>query len=281
MAIEVRPLTVRTGAEIRGVQIADLIDDDGAFDEVRKAWLDHGVVFFRDQRLTRDQHVAFGRRLGELHVHPYAPNLGPDHPEIIELVTSEMTSFLDWHADATFEPVPPMASILYAHECPTTGGDTLFTNAAAAHDALSDTLATRIAPLRAVHDSNQVFGSGPNQRGGAFATRWTRSQELAQTQVLHPVVTTHPETGRKVLFVNRQFTTRIDQTTPAESALLLDLLRTHLEHPSFQVRFKWEPGSVAMWDNRTVQHGAVADFAGSGQPRRMHRVTVLGTDRPA
>ena len=252
-----------------GVQLADVAGDADLYGELRGALVEHGVLFFREQDMTRDQHVALGRLFGELHVHPYAPNLGPDHPEIIELDTSGMSTFLDWHADATFEPVPPLGSILYAHETPAAGGDTLFASAAAAYDALSPVMQERLEGLQAVHSSAAVFG------GGGRAGRYFVNPDRDQIETLHPVVRAHPDSGREVLYVNNQFTSQIDGMTPEESAYLLDFLRGHIAHPQFQVRFSWEPGSVAMWDNRQVQHAAVGDFSGTGATRRMHRVTVL------
>ncbi|MCB0996575.1 MAG: TauD/TfdA family dioxygenase [Acidimicrobiales bacterium] len=272
LELDLEPVTGTIGATVRGIDLGAPLDD-ATISALRGALVRYGVLFFRDQQLSRDQHVAFGRRFGELHVHPFVPNLGPDHPEIIELTTSGMTRFLDWHSDATFEELPPLGSILYAHEVPEAGGDTLFTSAVAAYDALSATMQELLDGLRAFHDSTPSFGAG------GVSERWTRSGDADQTLTSHPVVRTHPESGRKAIFVNSIFTTGIVGMNPDESAALLRFLIGHVSHPMFQVRFRWEPNSVAFWDNRAVQHAAVADFAGSGAVRRMHRVTVIG-DRP-
>ena len=269
--MQIRPVTGVVGAEVGGVQLADAIDDADLAAALDDALVAHGVLFFRDQELTPDEHVAFGRLFGEPHVHPYAPNLGPEHPEILELVTSGMTSFLDWHADATFEPSPPISSILRALECPPAGGDTLFASAAAAYDALSPVLQERLDDLQAVHSSAAVFSAGG--RAGTYSAE----PDKDATATLHPVVRRHQVTGRPVLYVNNQFTSHIDGMHPEESAFLLDFLRRHVAHPQFQVRLAWEPDTVAMWDNRQVLHAAVADFAGTGATRRMQRVTVLAT----
>ncbi|MCB0994076.1 MAG: TauD/TfdA family dioxygenase [Acidimicrobiales bacterium] len=266
--MKIRPITGAVGAEVSEIQLADAVDDPQLTAAIDNALVDHGVLFFRDQDLTRDQHVAFGALFGEVHIHPYARNLGPAHPEILEIQSDQIDGFLDWHVDATFEPRPPIMSILYARETPDYGGDTLFCSAAAAYDALSSVMKGCLDDLRAVHTSGAVFG-----RGGSYAV----DPDSPQTTTVHPLVRVHEVNGRRVLYVNSQFTADIEGMHADESRLLLEYLWRHITHPRFQVRFSWRPGSVAMWDNRQVQHAVVADFSNVPGRRRMERVAVLAS----
>jgi len=268
--MQVRPLTRAIGAEVSEIQLADAIDRSELASSIDKLLVEHGVLFFRDQKLSRDQHVAFGGLFGEVHIHPYARNLGPEHPEILEIESDRIDGFLDWHVDATFERRPPIVSILYGRETPPYGGDTLFASAAAAYDALSPVMQQCLEGLSALHSSSAVFG-----RGGSY----TVDPASEQTTTRHPVVRAHPSNGRKVLYVNSQFTLCIEGMHREEGDLLLNFLWRHITHPRFQVRFAWTPGSVAMWDNRQVQHAVVADFAHTEGRRRMERVAVLETSR--
>jgi taurine dioxygenase len=266
--MQIRRLTGAVGAEISGIRLADVIDRPLLANAVEQALVDRGVLFFRDQDLTRDEHVAIGHCFGEVHIHPYARNLGPEHPEILPIQSDSIDGFLDWHVDATFERRPPMASILYARESPQYGGDTLFASAAAAYDALSPVMQRCLDGLTAIHTSAAVFG-----RGGSY----TVDPDSDQKTTRHPLVRVHEGHGRKVLYVNSQFTSHIEGMHRDESDLLLGYLWQHITHPRFQVRFSWRPGSVAMWDNRQVQHAVVADFADAGGQRRMERVAVMST----
>ena len=277
--IEVRPLSSAVGAEVSGV---DLVDCDGpTFIEIHRAFLNHHVLFFRDQELSLESHKAFGRRFGSLNVHPqYVPLDG--HPEILPIVKeadAEHNIGGVWHSDITFLERPALGSILYAIDVPATGGDTLFANQELAFEELSTGLRQLLLGLRAVHSdhtlSDRVEAENRNR------TRSTKLSEEAMRQPvvenLHPVIRTHPETGRKSLFVNRAFTVRFENMTVAESKPLLEFLYEQATKPEFTCRFHWENCSVAMWDNRCVQHYALNDY--HGQRRYMHRVTVNG-DRP-
>jgi len=268
--MQVRPITGAVGAAVSEIQLADAIDHRELALTIDKLLVEHGVLFFRDQELTRDQHVAFGRLFGDVHIHPYARNLGPEHPEILEIQSDSIDGFLDWHVDATFERRPPILSILYGRETPPYGGDTLFASAAAAYDALSPVMQQCLEGLTAVHSSSAVFG-----RGGHYAV----DPASEQTTSRHPVVRPHPSNGRKVLYVNSQFTSSIEGMHREESNVLLEFLWRHITHPRFQVRFAWTPRAVAIWDNRQVQHAVVADFAQTGGRRRMERVAVLEPSR--
>ena len=278
--IKVRPLSSAVGAEISGVDLADC--DDATFNEIHRAFLDHHVLFFRDQELSLESHKAFGRRFGSLNVHPqYVPLDG--HPEILPIVKeadAEHNIGGVWHSDITFLERPALGSILYAIDVPASGGDTLFANQELAFEGLSTGLRQLLCGLRAVHSDHTL-----SDRVEAEKRNMTRSTKLSEEAMrqpvvenLHPVIRTHPETGRKSLFVNRAFTVRFENMTVAESKPLLEFLYKQATKPEFTCRFHWKNGSVAMWDNRCVQHYALNDY--HGQRRYMHRVTVNG-DRPA
>ena len=280
--IEVRPVAGALGAEIAGVDLTRPLDDH-AFAEVHRALLDHLVIFFRDQTLTPEQHKDFARRFGALDVHPYAKGL-PDHPEIIP-VTKEADDRGGnfggtWHSDVTFYEKPALGSVLYALEVPPYGGDTLFANQYLAYEALSDGLKQTLDGLTALHNAARSYGAGgraaQRQAQGSKSMAIDIREDSEQT-VEHPVVRTHPETGRKALFVNHVFTRRFKGWTEEESQPLLDFLYKHAVRPEFTCRFRWKPGSVAFWDNRCTQHYALNDYHGFA--RRMHRVTICG-DRP-
>ena len=277
--MEVRPLSSAVGAEVSGV---DLVDCDGpTFIEIHRAFLNHHVLFFRAQELSLERHKAFGRRVGSLNVHPqYVPLDG--HPEILPIVKeadAEHNIGGVWHSDITFLERPALGSILYAIDVPATGGDTLFANQELAFEELSTGLRQLLLGLRAVHSDHTL--SDRVEAENRNMTRSTKLSEEAMRQPvvenLHPVIRTHPETGRKSLFVNRAFTVRFENMTVAESKPLLEFLYEQATKPEFTCRFHWENCSVAMWDNRCVQHYALNDY--HGQRRYMHRVTVNG-DRP-
>ena len=263
--IRVEPLTPTIGAIVHGVDLAKL--NEAIFAEIHAAWMQHLVLFFREQKLTPDAHLAFGRRLGPLHVHPAAP-YAHQNPELI-VIHTDKDSFRNngagWHSDVSADEKPPMASVLHLHQVPERGGDTLFTSMYAAYEALSDTMQTFLAELTAEHVSNYAgtYGDHKPQREFPHAT--------------HPVIRTHPITGRKALFVNRGFTREINGLSATESRALLDFLFEHAANPAFQCRFQWEADSVAMWDNRCTQHLAIWDYY--PETRSGLRVTVTG-DRP-
>ena len=264
--IEVVPLTPTLGAEVGGVDLTRPLDDE-TFAEIHEAWMEHLVLFFRDQRLTPVQHLDFGRRFGELHVHPAAP-YADGQPELM-VIHTDKDSFRNngagWHSDVSADEEPPMASILHLREVPRSGGDTIWASMYAAYDALSDRMKDFLEPLTALHaaDYTGYYGDHEPQRESPRAT--------------HPVIRTHPVTGRKALFVNRGFTRRIHDLTREESRTLLELLFAHAESPAFQCRFRWRADSVALWDNRCTQHIAIWDYY--PESRSGIRVTVKG-DRP-
>ena len=259
-----RRYTPNVGLVIEDIDLANI--DDETIDEIRRAVSENCVVFFRNQHLTVEQHIAFGRRFGQLDVHPAAAK-ATGHEEILVISADENSDRANgeaWHSDVSCQPEPPMGSILYIHEVPPSGGDTMFANMYAAYDALSDRMKQYLDGLVAVHDGEHVYRG--LYTGVADKPTYPRSK--------HPVVRTHPETGRKCLFVNRSFTTHIVGLPRDESDAILNFLYQHMEHPNFQCRFQWEANSIAFWDNRCAQHRAIWDY----WPHRRygHRVTVMG-----
>jgi taurine dioxygenase len=267
---EVRRLSPAIGAELLGVDLADGVDDELAA-EVRAALLEHKVVFFRDQhRLDRAGHIAFARKFGALEIHPATPKDQPD-PEVLRIAHSPNSkgSENNWHSDVTWRAEPSLGSILRAIELPEVGGDTLFSDMYAAYEALSPAMKAWVCTLEAEHDIARVFAS----RLGKDASK-LHEQFPPQT---HPVVRTHPETGRRGLYVNVGFTSKIHGLSAKESAWLLDHLYSYAAIAEHQCRFRWAPGSLAFWDNRACQHLAASDYFPA--VRIMERVTIAG-DRP-
>jgi taurine dioxygenase len=268
--IGVRRTTPVIGAEIEGVDLSRALPP-GVFDELKQALADNLVIFFRDQSMTAEQQVVFGRMFGDLHLHPAAPH-APGHPEVMIIAADETSVRANgeaWHTDVSCDLEPPMGSILQVHECPPEGGDTVFANMYAAYEALSDRMKAHLDGLTAVHDGEQVYRGTYRNLGVEDKPVYPRAS--------HPIVRTHPWTGRKALFVNASFTTRIEGLPLDESDALLRYLYQHLTHPLFQCRFRWTPGAVAFWDNRCTQHHAIWDY----WPNRRAgtRVTIKG-ERP-
>ncbi|MEM7776385.1 MAG: TauD/TfdA family dioxygenase [Pseudomonadota bacterium] len=269
--IKVKPVTSRIGAEIEGVDLSGPIDND-TFNEIRQAFLTYCVIFFRDQKLTHASQTAFAQRFGELHIHPAIP--GPEgHPEIMAIHTDETSKYIAgerWHSDVSCDEEPPLGTLLYLHTVPEVGGDTLFSNMYAAYDALSDRMKDYLLGLTALHD-------GEPQYRGRYADKGVDDAGKTYPRYNHPVVRTHPDTGRKCLFVNPIFTMRINDVPRVESDAILRMLFEHCANEDFQVRFRWRPDSVAFWDNRCAQHLAIWDYY--PHVRSGFRVTIKG-DRP-
>ncbi|HVB18260.1 MAG TPA: TauD/TfdA family dioxygenase [Stellaceae bacterium] len=272
---EIRPLAGSIGAEICGIDLAGEIADE-TIAAIRRAWLDHLVIFFRGQNLAPAQFLAFARRFGEPVEYPFLKGLDgfPAITPVIKLEHERVNFGGLWHSDTAYLDTPPMGTMLIAREVPPHGGDTLFANMYLAYESLSPGLRRLLDGLVAVNASSKA---------DVTKTREDRMREAARTEArseyeaLHPVVRTHPETGRKALYVNGGHTVRFNDMTEAESAPLLDFLVAHLARPEFTCRFRWEPGSLAFWDNRCAQHNPINDY--HGFRRVMHRVTLAG-DRP-
>ncbi|WP_419849326.1 TauD/TfdA dioxygenase family protein [Candidatus Poriferisocius sp.] len=272
--LTVAPVGGCIGAEVSGV---DLREDlaDAVVAEIRQAWLAHLVVFFRDQHLTLDQFSAFARRIGTPGRYPFVPGL-PEHPEIIEVkkLPHETVNFGGiWHTDTAYLERPPMASMLLAREVPAAGGDTEFANMYAAYDALSDGLKEFLRGLRAVNSSAMADVSKTREDRIADATGAGHTSAESY-EAVHPVVRTHPETGRLSLYVNVAHTARFERMTDEESQPLLRFLFAHQTRSEFTCRFRWAPGSLALWDNRCAMHNPINDY--HGQLRVMHRITFEG-----
>lgn len=273
--IRVEPLSAHVGAEISGVDLAQPIRD-AAFCEIRRAFGKYGVVFFRDQHLTPEQHVSFAQRFAPIDINRFFATV-PGYPMIAEVRKEpEQTRNIGggWHTDHSYDQEPALGSMLYAREVPRTGGDTLFAGMYAAYDVLSDGLKTTLEGLRACHSNRHVFGREAMKRRGDLNGR-IGNPDLARQDAVHPVVIRHPETGRKALYVNPGFTLRFDAWTDDESRPLLQYLYQHAVRPEFTCRFHWRVGSLALWDNRSTWHFAVNDY--QGERRLLHRVTIQGS----
>jgi len=280
--IEVTPLSGALGAEIQGVDLSRPLDNE-TFREVRRAFDENIVIFFRDQNITPQQHLDFGARFGDFDIHPFAAGLD-DHPEVMPVVkeaNDQAGNFGGtWHSDVTFNERPPLGSILYALEVPAHGGDTLFTNMCLAYETLSDGMKTMLDGLTAIHSASRAYGlkdSRIKQFGVLSKSMKDRMGDDADATMEHPIIRTIPETGKRALFVNDTFTLNFTGWTQAESQPLLDYLYAHAQRPEHTCRFRWRKGSIAFWDNRCTQHFALNDY--HGQRREMHRVTIIG-ERP-
>jgi taurine dioxygenase len=276
--IEPQKIAGSCGAEIEGVDLSQDLPDD-VLAEIRAALLDNLVIFFRDQKLTPEQQLRFARRWGEIHLHPFMQGM-ESHPEILEIIkapTDKKNFGGSWHTDQMFSPKPAMGTILYAKEVPSAGGDTMFTNQYLAYESLSDGMKQLVGQLKTV-----CVGDNFKQHGGlSRAQRYDREMTHmkvkdpgnVQTTSVHPLVRTHPETGRKVLYIGGHVQ-RFDGMTDEESEPLIQFLKQHSIRPEFTCRFRWETGSLAFWDNRCTQHFAINDYP--AETRIMHRITVCG-----
>jgi taurine dioxygenase len=269
--IDVRPIAGACGAEIEGVDLARPLDE-ATFAEVHRALLEHLVIFFHGQDLTPDQQIAFARRFGELRISGQYQPLD-DHPEILEIVKEpDATGIVGnmWHCDESFLPLPALGSVLYMIECPDAGGDTMFANQYLAYEALSPGMQRMLGAMRAVYSDATLQG---RNTGRSLKVRQDAGDRPVY-EAVHPVVRTHPGTGRKCLFAHRPYTIRFEDMTEAESRPLLEYLFEHAARPEFTCRFRWKAGSLAFWDNRCSQHYALNDY--QGVRRYAHRITIVG-----
>ncbi|MCZ6709435.1 MAG: TauD/TfdA family dioxygenase [Gammaproteobacteria bacterium] len=271
--LRITPVSASVGAEVSGVDLARPLPD-ATLQAIRQAYADYGVLFFRDQRLTPEDHIRFAELWGPININRFFTPV-PDYPMIAEVrkEPDQQTNIGgSWHTDHSYDEIPALGSILYALEIPETGGDTQFASMHAAYDALSDGLKELLGGLNAVHSSRHVFGPNAN-RPNDLAERLGNA-ELAEQDAVHPVVITHPLSGRKSLYVNPGFTLRFDGWKDEESQPLLQFLYRHAARAEFTCRFKWRTGSIAFWDNRATWHYALNDYA--GQRRLLHRITIEG-----
>ena len=279
--MKAEPMTRNIGAELSGVHLGEAARDDALFQEIRALLLRYKVLFLRDQNITRAEHVAFARKFGELEDHPVVGS-HPDHPGLVLIYRSDKEENYEnnYHTDAAWRPCPPMGAVLRCIECPPVGGDTIWVNMETAYERLPDEIKKKINGLRAKHSIEHSFGAvmAPEARARLAADH---------PMVEHPVVRTHPETGRKILYVG-SFTTHFANFHTPENvrfgldknpgaAQLLTYLQSQASVPEYQVRFRWKPGSVAIWDNRCTQHYAVHDYF--PEARKMERAGIKG-DRP-
>ena len=272
-AIEVRKLAGTIGAEIGGVDLTRLSNQ--AWSEIHRAFLENIVIVFRGQELSLDDLMAVGRRFGEPSDYPFVKGVD-GYPQITEIVKEahETKNFGGaWHSDTTYLERPPLATLLYAKETPSHGGDTLFANQYLAYEALSLGMKAMLGRLNGVYSASLKRGGGRAARHNDIrGMRVTGTANADSYEAIHPVVRSHPETGRKALYVNRSHTIRFEDMTEEESGPLIDFLSEHAVRPEFTCRVRWEPGTLTIWDNRCAQHFAINDY--SGQRRVMQRLTV-------
>ena len=274
--IETHPIAGSLGAVVTGVDLSKPMDGQ-TLAELRAALLDHLVIFFRDQDLTPATQLAFARHWGEIHLHPFMAGM-PDQPEVLEIrkTPADKRNFGgSWHTDQMFSPKPAMGTMLYAKQVPSVGGDTMFSNQYLAYDALSDGMKRMLARMNAVCVGDKKRGgiSRKDFNATTIAMTTVEPPKDVQTTSVHPVIRTHPETGRKSLYIGNHVH-YFEGMTEAESQPLIDYLRAHSVRPEFTCRFRWQNGSLAFWDNRCTQHFAINDYP--AETRVMHRVTVRG-----
>ena len=270
------------GAEIRGIDLSQPLSTS-AYSEIHEAWLRHGVLFFRDQTLNPSAQAAFAEHFGELDVYPFMQAV-TEHENVIPIVKEADATLNfggDWHTDTSYKAVPPKATLLYAVEVPPTGGDTLFADATGAFSALSPAFQETLSGLSGIYTPKMVHGKGggyrnvsaKDQLGGAYGG----NDEFAESEVEHPLIRTHAETGRKSIYCSRPHTHRVKGWTREESKSIIAYLTSHLTQDPFVSRLEWTQGTLAMWDNRCLFHNALNDY--HGHRRHMHRVIIRG-ERP-
>ena len=280
--IAVKPIAGALGAEISGVDLRDV--DDATFDDIHEAWLEHQVVFFRDQDITPEQQIAFSKRFGEIHHHPFIKGM-EDYPDILEIIKEESDTRAfgsTWHTDQMFNPKPAKATILYAKETPDAGGDTMFVNMYQAYDTLSEPMKAMISGVKTWNVGSRKKLSETDKMGSSTEGRYKGNEKMAAkvrdpgdliTEAAHPLVRTHPETKKKALYLGNH-SIGLHGFNDKEARPIIDSLMQHAVQPELTCRFRWEVGSMAIWDNRCTMHRALNDYP--GKRRRMHRITIAG-----
>lgn len=270
--ISVKRFAPNLGAEVTGADLSKPVSNE-QFAEINRAFLDHQVLFFREQNeVSPEMHVIFGKKFGVLHSHPAAPTM-EGYPEIFEIHATKESKVANgefWHSDVSCDETPPLGTMLQLHILPSCGGDTMFSNMYSAFESLSERLQAFLSGLTATHESEHIYRGRYNDRG-------KNDLEIDCPRAVHPVIRTHPETGRKALFVNRTFTTKINELSSDESKCVLEMLFRHAEHIDHQIRFRWSLNDMAFWDNRCCMHRAIWDYW--PQERKGRRVTIKG-DNP-
>ena len=273
--IRVNPLGGALGAEISGIDLNEVISDE-QLTEVRQVFGQYAVIFFRNQNLSPENEIRFAKRWGEINTNRFFSSV-EGYPEIA-LVVKEPDQKNNiggsWHTDHSYDIAPALGSMLFAHEVPVSGGDTIFASMYKAYDMLSDGLKSTLSNLRARHSSAHVFGAARAANGNDDTVGRIKNPEAATQEAIHPVVISHPETGRRSLYVNPGFTLGFEGWSDEESKPLLEYLYAHAARPEFTCRFQWKAGSIAFWDNRATWHLAVNDY--QGHRRMMHRITIEG-----
>jgi taurine dioxygenase len=274
--LRIEPASGAVGADVHGIDIAKL--SDAEFEAIYAAWLEHHVLFFRDQHISPADQTAFAARFGELDVYPFMEPL-PGHPHVIPIIKEQATRYNfggGWHTDMSYVEEPPKATFLYAIEVPARGGDTLFANMEAAYDALSSGMQQLVSGLRAVFSAAKVHGASGYYQRADHPMDMRKNEAQEQARFVHPVVRTHPETGRKSLYLDAPHVERFENMRVQESEPLIQFLCSHATQPQFTTRLRWAPGTLAVWDNRCLQHYALNDY--QGQRREMNRVVVRGDE---
>ena len=279
MTIKVKPYTEALGAEILKINLGRKLSNKN-ISLIKDALNKYHVLFFREQDISSKQFISFGKNFGSLEIHPLIPTL-PGHPEIIEMKSLETgpapmaRNSEVWHSDMSYTKVPPYAGILKAMDIPESGGNTMFLNAALAYEALSGSMKKFLSKLKAVHSIVKTMNNEELLDSNSLKRFIMMNEKLPPIE--HPIIRTHPETGKKLIFVNEIFTSHITGLNSNESDAILQFLYRHIHNPNFQCRFIWQQNSIAFWDNQITQHYAVADYSSL---RTMHRLTVDGTHKP-
>lgn len=279
MSLTIKPVSGALGAQVSGIDVSKSLSSEQQ-DALRTAFLTHHVLFFRDQSMTPEQHLAFTSVFGEPDTYPFMVGL-PDTPEVIDIIKTETDTVNfggSWHSDTAYLPEPALGTVLHAIDVPEYGGDTLFANAAAAYDALTDGMKALLDGVIGVYDSDYGYGGSRRSALSNLELMNDRYDETSESYLSeHPVIRTHPQTGRKAIYVSKGHTSHFKDMSHEESRPIISYLAEHIVRPEFTCRFQWTPGAIAVWDNRATQHYALNDYA--GKRRHMRRVTMKG-DRP-
>ena len=272
--INIKQISGNVGVEIHGVDLSKEVPDS-LFNEIRDAFIENGLIFFRDQNLTPEEHIRFAKKWGKININRFFAKV--DGYEQIAEVRKEPSQKGniggEWHTDHSYDQIPALGSILLAKEIPSNGGDTLFASMYKAYENLSDGMKVTLESLNAIHSSRHIFGEGSDYSKSSKGR--IGNPELATQDAIHPVIITHPESKKKALYVNRAFTLRFEGWTDEESKPLLSYLYDHAANEENITRFQWSPGSIAFWDNRATWHNALNDY--HGERRLMHRITIEGS----